>query len=69
MMDLKTQEKISKLMTEQAEKLGRALSALRRIEQMNSPLAKAKYELKTASSVASETLKEIANYGKNPEDL
>jgi hypothetical protein len=63
-MDLKTQEKISKLMTEQADKLGKALSALRRISALANDDS-----LTTAKKIADETQKEIARYGKNPKDL
>lgn len=60
-MDLKTQEKISKLMTEQAFKLSKALASLRQIK------------LKTTDTVtkklAEDTLMEIANYGKDPKNL
>jgi len=60
-MDLKTQEKISKLMREQAEKLGKLLSALRVIA------ASSKDE--SSKKLANDTLKEVANYGKDPQDL
>lgn len=60
-MDLKTQEKISKLMTEQAEKLGKALFALRRIGATSQD--------DDSKKLANETLKEIAQYGKDPKDL
>ncbi len=66
-MDLQTQEKISKLVTEQAEKLGKALRALRKISKLklNEPLA----VVEDAIEISDETLREIADYGKNPKDL
>ena len=60
-MDLKTQEKISKLMTEQAEKLGKALATLRKISALSTD--------DFAKMLAAGTLKEIADYGKDPKDL
>ena len=63
-MDLKTQEKVSKIMREQADKLGKALHALRRIGGM--PDEASTKEAKLISNIA---LKEIANYGKDPKDL
>lgn len=60
-MDLKTQEKISKLMQEQADKLGKALSALRKIGSCSHD--------DTAKKLANQTLKEISSYGKDPKDL
>ena len=60
-MDLETQEKISKLMREQSEKLAKALAALRRISRLPGAA--------TGKDIATNTLKEIADYGKNPEDL
>jgi hypothetical protein len=60
-MDLKAQEKVSKLMTEQAEKLGKALAALRKIAACTDD--------EEAKRLASETLREVALYGKDPKDL
>lgn len=64
-MDLQTQKNISNLIKEQAEKLGMALNALRKIKLL--PVLENQNIY--ASKIASETLKEIADYGKNPEDL
>lgn len=66
-MDLQTQEKISKLMTEQAEKLGQALSALRKISKLDTGIQGD--NLQTATKIAGEVLAEIAKYGKDPKDL
>ncbi len=63
-MDIKTQEKISKIMREQADKLGKAMQALRRINGLPKD-----DQLSTAQLIANETMKEIALYGKDPKDL
>ena len=63
-MDLQTQEKISKIMREQAEKLGNAMQALRRINGLLKDDT-----LETAKKIANDTMKEIALYGKDPKDL
>ena len=60
-MELKAQEKATTLITEQAEKLGKALPALRKISRVTS--------LEEAKKLAADVLKEIADYGKNPQDL
>jgi hypothetical protein len=64
-MDQATQERVSKLLTEQAEKLGKALSALRKIKLL--PMLE--NQNVDASKIASDTLREISDYGKNPKDL
>lgn len=63
-MDLKAQGKISKLLIEQADKLGKALRVLREIVGM--PKDTTVEEIKAA---ASNTLREISDYGKDIEDL
>lgn len=67
-MDLKTQQKISKIMVEQADKLGEALPALRKIRSLENLTHKSP-DLMIAINVAKEALKRIADYGKSPEDL
>ena len=54
-------EKAAKLITEQAEKLGKALSSLRKITKVGT--------VEEAKKLSSDTLREIADYGKNPKDL
>jgi len=66
-MDLKTQEKISKLMTEQAEKMAIALKALRSIRRLTHDTAIS--GLSTATDIAEDAIREISQYGKNPQDL
>jgi len=60
-MDLKTQEYVSKIMREQAEKLGAALSALRKIAKSGANTPEVK--------MAAEALKEISQYGQNTKGL
>lgn len=63
-MTLEAQEKISKIMREQADKLGEALKALRIISRINDNA-----RIQEAKLVANIALREISDYGKNPEDL
>jgi 2-phospho-L-lactate guanylyltransferase (CobY/MobA/RfbA family) len=67
MMDSKTQEKISKLMTEQAEKLGMALNALRNIKRLKHSTAVVNADVPI--TIAEDAIREISDYGKNPKDL
>jgi hypothetical protein len=66
-MDLQTQEKVSKLIREQADKLGIALKALREIRRLSDGMGFG--DLETAVDIASAALTEISDYGKNPKDL
>jgi hypothetical protein len=66
-MDLQTQEKVSKLIREQADKLGIALKALREIRRLSDGMGFG--DLEAAVDIASAALTEISDYGKNPEDL
>ena len=66
-MDLETQEKVSKLLLEQAEKLGKALKALRKISNLDDSIHGD--SMNTAIGIADDTLREISDYGKRPEDL
>lgn len=63
-MDLKTQEKISKLMVEQTQKLSTALVALRKIRRLTKDNT-----VKDAIDIAEQATTEMAKYGKAPEDL
>ena len=60
-MDLKTQEYVSRIMCEQAEKLGVALSALRKIAKSGASTPEVK--------MAAEALKEISQYGESSKGL
>jgi hypothetical protein len=66
-MDNDTQEAISRLVVEQSAKLGAALRALRKISKLktNEPLS----VIEDAIEISNNTLREIAEYGKNPQDL
>lgn len=63
-MDLATQEKISKLMREQSEKLSIVLGALRKIKRLTKDNT-----VKDAVAIAEQATTEIARYGKTPQDL
>lgn len=64
-MNIETQEKISKLLREQAEKLGKALQALKRIRRLQHSRNAI---LSDATEIARNTLTEISS-GENPQDL
>lgn len=66
-MDIESQMKISKIMTEQAEKLGKALSALRRISRLDTGIRGD--DLQTATKIANEVLAEISKHGQGSKDL
>ena len=63
-MELKTQEKISKLMVEQSQKLSIALGALRKIRRLTKD-----NKVEEAIEIAEKATMEMAKYGKAPEDL
>ena len=67
-MDIETQEKVSRLIREQADKLGIALKALRKVRDMQH-IEMYKSEVQNAVDVATEALRQIGDHGKNPEDL
>lgn len=67
-MDLQTQQKVLKLVREQADKLGLALSALKKIKKLQYSTSHDVLVV-DASKIASDALREISDYGKNPEDL
>lgn len=63
-MNLETQEKISKLMLEQANKLSIALQALRKIKKLQYT-----DEPELAIIIANNALLEISGYGKDSQNL
>lgn len=68
-MDLKEQEKISKLLRAQAEKLGIALQALRKIDKMRYMCNNNDVSISEAFSMARRALVQIGDVDRNTQDL